>query len=94
MDESTPTGPARRWLRRLLDAVDHSAFRDPDLDAVARGWTVRRERRFVRTYRDPRWDSVTACPVCACRRTVGAACESCGAEPAERTAPAGSVGAS
>lgn len=41
-----------RW-GRLLDAADRRIFRKPDLDAVARGWEVRREHRFRRTYRMP-----------------------------------------
>ena len=47
---------AKRLLRARLEAVERRIFRDPDLDAVARGWTVSRPGPFVRTYRDPRWD--------------------------------------
>lgn len=62
MKKRTPPGVARRWLGRFLDSVDRAAFHDPDLDATARGWQVRRERRFSRTYRDPRWDGVVTRP--------------------------------
>lgn len=94
MENSTPPGARRRRLARLLDAVDRFAFREPDLDALARGWEVRRDARFVRAYRDPRWDSVTACPSCLHRMVIGAACEHCGAEPTGRAPAANRLGAS
>ena len=46
----------------MLDRLDRSAFRELDLRATARGWQVRRERRFRRIYRDPRWDTIRAVP--------------------------------
>ena len=39
-------------------------FREPDLDALARGWEVHRPTPFRRVYRDPRWDSIVACTDC------------------------------
>jgi hypothetical protein len=82
-----------------LDAVDRWAFRDPDIDATARGWQVGRPRRFLRTYRDPRWDLVSVCPACAGVGAVGArpcaVCDGAGriiADPAERD-PSEIVGA-
>lgn len=47
---------AKRLIRTRLDAVERRIFRGPDLDAVARGWTVSRPAPFVRRYRDPRFD--------------------------------------
>lgn len=75
----------RRRSRRLpdciaqwLDMLDRIAFRDPDLRAMARGWEVRRPRLFQRVYRDPRWNRVTACTLCAGRGTVdGYRCPKC-----------------
>ncbi len=52
---------AASWIR-MLDEADHLIFREPDLDAVARGWEVRREALFRRTYRDPRWDTPAPAP--------------------------------
>lgn len=94
MENTTPPEARRRRFARLLDAIDRFAFREPDLDALARGWEVRRGARFVRTYHDPRWDSVTSCPSCLHRMAVGAACERCGDGAAGRVPAAGRVGSS
>ena len=94
MENVTPPGQSRRRLARLLDAVDRLAFREPDLDAIARGREVRRDARFVRSYRDPRWDTVIACPSCLHRTVTGAVSGHCGAEPAGRVPTAGRFGAS
>jgi hypothetical protein len=64
MTKSTPERRARTWISSVLDRLDRSAFREPDLRATAHGWQVRRERRFRRIYRDPRWDTVSECPTC------------------------------
>jgi hypothetical protein len=77
MENTTPPEARRRRFARLLDAIDRFAFREPDLDALARGWEGRRDAWFVRSYRDPRWDSVTACS-CGHRVVIGMACEHCG----------------
>jgi DnaJ-class molecular chaperone len=43
-----------------------------------RGWEVRRGRHLARTYRDPRWNSVTVCPSCAGSGSEGAQdCSTC-----------------
>ena len=79
MPETRPD-PARgpRRITRLLDALDRLLFRDPDLRATARGWQVRRPRRFEREYRDPRWDLVVRCGTCDAEGTVGArTCPDC-----------------
>lgn len=57
--------PVTGRLACLLDAADHRFFRAPDLDAVARGWEVRRERRFHRVYRDPRFALISRCSDCS-----------------------------
>ncbi len=76
--KATPLRAVRTLLARLLDAIDHIVFREPDLDAVARGWEVRRGRRLTRTYRDPRWHSVTACPACEGSGLIGTEdCSTC-----------------
>ena len=80
-------------LIRLLDAVDRRAFREPDIDATARGWQVRRPRRFVRSYRDPRWDLVSECAPCAGAGVVGArTCPECDGAGRIIADPAESVG--
>jgi hypothetical protein len=73
MEESSPAPaePSSR-ITRLLDALDRLLFRDPDLRATARGWQVRRPRRFRRVYRDPRWDLVSPCGACAGTGAAGA----------------------
>jgi len=79
MKESNP-GPAASASRitRLLDALDRLLFREPDLRATARGWTVRRTRRFEREYRDPRWDNLVRCNECDGEGTCGAhTCPDC-----------------
>lgn len=85
MGNSTPARTARKWVASLLEAVDRAAFRDPDLRAVARGWSVRRDARFTRTYRDERWATVRACPACGYRVVIGEPCGHC--------VPTGLVGA-
>ena len=73
-----PAGGPRRIIR-LLDALDRWLFREPDLRATARGWTVRKTRRFEREYRDPRWDLAVRCDGCGGEGTVGAHdCTHCG----------------
>lgn len=63
----------------MLDVLERLFFRDLDLQATTRGWTVRRPRRFEREYRDPRWDLVVRCGTCDAEGTVGAhVCPDCG----------------
>ena len=73
MPESRP-GPTEgpRRITRLLDFLDRWLFREPDLRATARGWTVRKIRRFEREYPDPRWDLAVRCEACDAEGTVGA----------------------
>ena len=54
----------KRLFHTVLEVVDRHLFAADDLDAVARGWRVHRKRPFRRTYRDPRWDDVSACSDC------------------------------
>jgi hypothetical protein len=80
MRESNPgPGGSASRITRLLDTLDRLLFRDPDLRATAKGWQVRRTRRFEREYRDPRWDLVVRCEACDAEGTVGAhTCPDCG----------------
>ncbi|OLT14228.1 hypothetical protein BJF78_19710 [Pseudonocardia sp. CNS-139] len=55
-----------------MAAVDRRAFRSDDARAADRGWQVSRPRRFTRRYRDPRWDLVAQCPICAGEGLIGA----------------------
>jgi hypothetical protein len=65
-------------LSRLRVAVENVIFRQPDLDAVARGWEVHRPTPFRRVYRDPRWHSIVACADCLGTGLNGArACQAC-----------------
>lgn len=86
MRNSTPAVAVRKWATSLIAHLDRCAFREPDLRAVARGWTVRRDGYFTRTYRDPRWSTVQACPTCGYRVVIGEPCGHC--------TPADLVGAS
>lgn len=74
MTNGTPSGrsaPRPGWLGRLVEALEQRIFRETDLDAIARGWQVRRGRPFTRTYRDPRWDSISVCPTCQGSGSIG-----------------------
>lgn len=90
MFEHTPDEPGRTLLARLLDRADRFAFRELDLNATVRGWQVHRERRFRRSYRDPRWDSVQRCPTCYAEDP---ACPDCGGNGTIRCEPEHRVGA-
>lgn len=90
MLHTTRVGDARKWAEYVFDAIDRFAFREPDLDALARGWEVRRGRRFARTYADPRWATVAACPGCGHRIVIETRCKNC--SPVRRVPSAGSVG--
>jgi hypothetical protein len=82
-------------LMFLLEAVDRRAFRDPDIDAIARGWQVRRLRRFHRSYRDPRWDLVSVCGSCGGAGMVGARiCGDCDGDGRIIAGPVENVGVS
>ena len=64
MTQRTPNERAATRISRLRDRLAHLLFREPDLDALARGWQVHRPSTFRRLYRDPRWNSVVACADC------------------------------
>jgi hypothetical protein len=61
---STPEGRPATRLSRLRERVARWIFREPDLDALARGWEVHQPTPFRRVYRDPRWHSIVACTDC------------------------------
>lgn len=92
MHKATPPRPVRTHFARLVEAIEHVIFREPDLDAIARGWEVQRHRRFARTYHDPRWNLVSECPTCHGSGTVGArTCPTCDGIGTIRQAPATKV---
>ena len=64
MKEDTPDVRVGARSCRLRDFVERLLFRQPDLNALARGWEVHRPLPFRRVYRDPRWDSIAACADC------------------------------
>jgi len=84
-------GRTSRWSGRLSRAADQLAawvraggdrlFREQDESARRHGWDVQlRHGGLSRTYRDPRFDSLRACPAC---RGVGTGeqdrpCDRCG----------------
>lgn len=64
-------------VKRLLERMDSWLFTAEDERAHARGWQVgRRSNGRGRTYRDPRWDSVSRCEFCAGLGMAG--CLTCG----------------
>jgi hypothetical protein len=86
MKERTPPGRPTTPVERICSRVESLIFREPDLDAIARGWQVRRERPFHRVYRDPRWDSISACTGCHGSGLSGtAACGDCDGRGTVRT---------
>ena len=78
MKNSTPGGRPATRLSRLRERVSRWIFREPDLDALARGWEVHRPSTFRRVYRDPRWHSIVVCADCRGTGLAGArACAAC-----------------
>ena len=55
----------RRMLDTLFDVLDDWAFTKLDAQATAQGWQVRRPAPFIRVYRNPRFDTLSACRSCA-----------------------------
>jgi hypothetical protein len=64
MTQRTPDERAATRFGRLRVAIENLIFRQPDLDALARGWEVHRPSPYRRVYRDPRWHSVVVCDSC------------------------------
>jgi hypothetical protein len=64
VNDGTTNGRAATRLGRLRDGLAQLIFREPDLDALARGWEVHRPTPLRRVYRDPRWHSIVACTDC------------------------------
>lgn len=55
----------RSWLGRLLDAVGGWVFRADDRAAIQYGWQITTHHGALsRSYRDPRFDTLHACPRC------------------------------
>jgi RecJ-like exonuclease len=55
----------RNLLLRMLSAIGSKIFRTDDCRARERGWQVTpRYGGLSRTYRDPRFNSLTPCPAC------------------------------
>lgn len=89
MNDGTTNGSAATRLSRLRDRLGRWIFREPDLDALARGWEVHRPTPFRRVYRDPRWNSVVTCVDCGGTGLCGAhACGVCNGRGTLRLAPA------
>lgn len=54
-----------RACQRILGRLADDLFTPDDLRAHARGWTVEPTRHGTgRSYRDPRWDRLSACHHC------------------------------
>lgn len=63
-------------LRYLMNTLDRRIFAAEDAVALVRGWEISRlPNGFGRVYRDPRWDSISACGLC---RGAAESCPSCG----------------
>jgi hypothetical protein len=94
MRDRTTRHRFRTWISALMERAERYAFGELDLDAVARGWEVRRDSRFRRTYRDPRWDNVLECPSCHGSGVEGAdTCAECEGRGTVRPEPAPLAGA-
>ncbi|HEY2443745.1 MAG TPA: hypothetical protein VGI31_11455 [Streptosporangiaceae bacterium] len=69
---NTPTsatqarGRAARWLAGLAEAAGRRWFAADDRAAIGHGWQITARRGgLARSYRDPRFDSLLACPRCS-----------------------------
>ncbi|WIX84434.1 hypothetical protein [Amycolatopsis sp. DG1A-15b] len=80
-DHNLPTSRSHGWFDRLRDRLGEWLFAtEEDARARARGLNVVKKPKGVRVYRDPRWDTVRACPGCGGRgagTTDGEACPAC-----------------
>jgi hypothetical protein len=91
-DHNLPTSHQRGWFDRVLTVLGEWLFATgEDARAEARGWQVHRvPNSRTRTYRDPRWDTVSACHSCGghgLSHTDGAACPACAGTGVIRSAP-------
>jgi hypothetical protein len=87
--DGTPLARPVTRLSQLRAAIENLIFRQPDLDALARGWEVHRPTPFRRSYRDPRWHSIVACDDCRGAGLGGArACSACDGRGTVRLAEA------
>jgi hypothetical protein len=70
------------WLVQLLRKWEDRLFAAEDAAARVRGWQVSRPQKgFGRVYRDPRWDSISACEACdGDGMTAAKPCLSCGGQ--------------
>lgn len=64
MEHITPRTRVAGKLSRIWSTLDRLIFREPDLDALRRGWEVHGTGRGKRVYRDPRWHGIVECDEC------------------------------
>lgn len=62
--KAAPRSPVRRLMVTLLDILDDWAFAKLDAQARVQGWQVRRPAPLIRVYRNPRFDTLSACGAC------------------------------
>jgi hypothetical protein len=63
--EDKARSPTIRWLARLIEAAGDGLFAAPDRVAAQHGWRVTKIHGGLgRCYRDPRFDTLRACPRC------------------------------
>jgi hypothetical protein len=67
------------WLRQLIRDWQDRLFASDDEAARQRGWQITRgPGGHGRSYRDPRWDQISACSQCDGTGAAGARrCENC-----------------
>jgi hypothetical protein len=59
------------WLAALAERAGTRLFLRDDLTAIENGWQItQRHGGLGRRYRDPRFDTLSACPRCGGRGTV------------------------
>jgi hypothetical protein len=77
--EHNPLGRASSWLARLMQAAGDRLFTAADEEALRHGWQITRTRGGLgRRYRDPRFDSLAACPRCDAGDAIDRElCDSC-----------------
>ena len=77
--ENKARDPTVRWLARLIKAAGDYLFAADDRAATHHGWQITaRHSGLGRRYRDPRFDTLRACPRCnGSGETDHAPCDSC-----------------